>query len=34
MEKENQHPYKMYELISTIFAIVFCLGMFLKFLFF
>jgi len=33
MEKENQNPYKTFELISTLFAIVFCLGMFVKFLF-
>lgn len=35
MENENpEQSYKMFELISTLFAIVFCLGMFIKFLFF
>lgn len=33
MEKEKD-PYKTFELISTLFAVMFCLGMFVKFLFF
>jgi hypothetical protein len=33
-EKKEEPDYKTFELISTLFAIVFCAGLFIKFLFF
>jgi hypothetical protein len=33
-EYENNNKYKVYEIVSTLFAIAFTAGMFVKFLFF
>jgi hypothetical protein len=33
-EKNSDHPYKVFEIISTLFAIAFTAGMFVKFMFF
>jgi hypothetical protein len=33
-EIKQEPDYKVYETISTLFAIVFCVGLFIKFLFF
>lgn len=33
-EEQQEHPYRTFEIISTLFAIAFTAGMFIKFLFF